>query len=78
MATSVSYTSLSGKTILETEKAVRFIVHEISGSPIIPAVDWFPISRIQNRTKQAPGSEVLDTMMIESWLIDKFCEKNGI
>lgn len=78
MATVVSYTSMRGKVIRETEKAVLFNVMEISGAPIEPpASQWFPISRMQKRITN-PNAEDQDTMMVESWLIDKFCQENGI
>lgn len=77
MANVVSYTSVQGTVMRETEKAVYFRVESISASPIDPHVHWFPISRIAKRITD-PNNEGTDTMMVESWLIDKFCEEFGI
>lgn len=77
MAQPISYTTVRGTVIKETEKAVYFQVCEISGSPIEVASEWFPLSRIEKRLTD-PKHEQSDTMVIESWLIDKFCEKRGI
>lgn len=78
MTTSPSYTSIRGKTLRESERAVLFNVMEISGAPIDPPHShWFPISRMQKRVTN-PNADDQDTMMVESWLIDKFCENIGI
>lgn len=76
MTNPVSYTSIQGTIIRETERAVYFRVESISGSPIDNATSWFPISRMLKRvTGKDEGN---DTMMVESWLIDKFCSEHGI
>lgn len=77
MAQSVTYTSIKGTVLRESSKAVFFRVEEISGSPIEHASHWFPISRIEKRTTD-PSKEGTDTLVLESWLIDKFCEEHGI
>lgn len=77
MATPVSYTSIGGTVIRETEKAVYFRVETISGSSIDHLVHWFPISRISRRVTK-PGVDGEDMIVVESWIVDKVCEEHGI
>jgi hypothetical protein len=74
------YTTLTGFIIAETEKAILFETHEISGSPVAdPTREWFPISQISKvvrASKQAePGSrEAMDCILAAEWL----CIKKGL
>lgn len=74
------YTTLTGFIVAETEKAVLFEVHEISGSPVAdPVREWFPLSqlsKIVRASKQAePGSrEAMDWILAAEWL----CLKKGL
>lgn len=78
MANTVSYTGIEGTIIRETERAVLFSVVSISGNPISkPHENWFPISRMIKKFRN-PNEKGKDTMMIESWLIDRFCEDHGL
>ncbi len=78
-ASKVSYTSISGRRVRESDKAVLFIVHTISGTPLEKKHGaWFPLSRIQKAFYSTMLSEELDSLVLESWLVDKFCEEHGI
>lgn len=78
MATPVSYTTLRGTRLRESEKAVLFEVHDISGAPLDKAhQSWFPISRI-SKSLHDPDKPETDIIVVESWLVDKFCEAHNI
>lgn len=74
------YVTLTGFIEAETEKALLFETHEISGSPVAtPTKEWFPISQISKivrASKQAdPGTrEAMDWIMAAEWL----CKKKGM
>lgn len=76
-ASAISYTSLQGTRIRETDKAVYFRVESISGSPVSHFVHWFPISRTARSTTN-PDVDGTDTLVVESWIVDKCCEEHGI
>ena len=62
-----TYISIKGTRLRETEKAVQFCIHDISGDVLDkPVTTWFPFSQISKSTTSHNEGE--DTMMITEWI----------
>lgn len=67
---------LSGRWLLETDKAVRFRVDKLGQRKLRePAPYWFPLSQVSGLIKQPLEEEMkLDTVRVKEWLV----QKNGM
>lgn len=60
--------SLSGTWLRETEKAVQFAVHTVSGYKLQnPVTTWFPFSQTVKSTKN-PNVLNSDTLIVSQWI----------
>lgn len=63
--------SIKGTVIKETEKAVFFEFHDISGTVMIAPYEkrWIPLSQVEKRMTGKNEGE--DTMMVSEWIMSK-------
>lgn len=65
---------LSGRWLIETDKAVRFRVDMIGSREMLtPTVYWFPLSQVSSLLKQQPkeGEYKKDVLRVKEWLVTK-------
>jgi len=63
--------TLSGTRLRETDKAVQFSVHSISGRKLDcpPIVSWFPFSQMEKLGREKPGEEGEDWIIVSEWIV---------
>lgn len=74
MSSSLNETTIevTGRWIVETDKAIRFLVYKVGIREMIePTPYWFLFSQVSSLNKQPLGSDKLDTLRIKEWLLLK-------
>lgn len=72
-STPITYTTILGYKLKESEKAIKFQCREIKGQSALSEIKdiWFPLSRTKNIIQQPEDSNEFDELTVESWLVDK-------
>lgn len=62
--------TIEGTCLGDTAKASKFRVEIVAGEVLSePKTEWFPISQIQRIIRAAPGSDELDQMICNEWIL---------
>ena len=62
---------ITGTKLGESEKAIKFRVHEISGIPLGQTkIEWFPLSQI-DKIFTDPSNINCDSMLVSVWILQQ-------
>ena len=63
--------TITGNKLGESEKAIKFRVHEISGTPLDQTkTEWFPLSQI-DKIFTDPNNINCDSMIVSEWILQQ-------